>query len=330
MERTGPSFMLRNMTMDCNAVGNPKFINNLPGSCTAISIGGSYITISDLDIIGFGTKAPRECFPVFVQGGLNMTNVVMERCVFRSPAPVNTDGMSTANIAPQDGKTATGIVIRNCSVFDMSSAFPYSHGFLAPLMESNLVSGCDIGLYLEPGSGSGFDADWVLRRSTFTNVHTGIYLQYVPGLYAKHVKSIAVVSNTMVLKKDSTEFFGGPCTVSAGFAICDVSPGGLGTLDVLSFTNNLVKFADGLLDPNARNGGFLLSDTVTANVINNQIQLGTGMEIQVNPSDVGMTVTASGNTDLSSNPLAPAPFVVFPVITSQPQGQVVNLGQAVV
>src|SRR5271166_576162 len=59
-------FEVQNMTLDCNAAGNPIFVNGL-GGVGAINTQGSNILIQNVKVINFGTShVGTECFVIFI------------------------------------------------------------------------------------------------------------------------------------------------------------------------------------------------------------------------------------------------------------------------
>jgi len=57
--------MLHDLTLDCNASGNPKFRDGI-GAVGAVNVVGNNILFSDLKIEHFGTgKRGVECFPLW-------------------------------------------------------------------------------------------------------------------------------------------------------------------------------------------------------------------------------------------------------------------------
>src|SRR5206468_9674843 len=71
------------------------------GAIGAVAVVGNNMKFTRLKVIGFGTKATRECFVMFVSpdGPSNhppgFGNVIIEDCIFTDPAPDNTDGLTT-------------------------------------------------------------------------------------------------------------------------------------------------------------------------------------------------------------------------------------------
>jgi hypothetical protein len=198
-DATADGFELHNLTLDCNALGNPKFTNHL-GAVGAICTAGSNILIRGIKVIGFGTGVRGvECFAILINPGpalswRSFNNITIDSCVFTSPAQGNQDGLTCAAIVADAGVTLTNTSITNCWFIDLASDFSYSHAFFAERCTGNYVENCEIGTYTEPAS---VQPDlWVMQNNTFVNVYAGAYVQFHP---TGKLQDLEFLYNTVVL-----------------------------------------------------------------------------------------------------------------------------------
>ena len=135
-DATADGFEVQNLTLDCNALGNPKFTSHL-GAVGAINTAGSNMLIRDIKVIGFGTGLRGiECFAVLIFPGpalswRSFNNITIDSCVFTSPVQGNQDGLTCVTIATNAGVTLTNTSITNCWFIDLASDFSFSHAFFA-------------------------------------------------------------------------------------------------------------------------------------------------------------------------------------------------------
>jgi hypothetical protein len=123
---------VQNLTLDCNALGNPKFTNGL-GAVGAIITNGSNMLIRGVKVVGFGTsRVGAECFVVLINPGpalsyRSFNNITIDSCVFTAPVQGNKDGLGCVTIASNAGVTLTNSSVTNCWFIDVASDFSYSH-----------------------------------------------------------------------------------------------------------------------------------------------------------------------------------------------------------
>jgi hypothetical protein len=198
-DATADGFELHNLTLDCNALGNPKFVNHL-GAVGAINTAGSNILIRGVKVIGFGTsRAGTECFVVMIIPGPALSlrsydNITIDGCVFTNPAQGNQDGLTCVTIASEAGVTMTNTSVTNCWFIDLASDFTYSHAFFAEKCTGNYVQNCETGTYTEPAFP--LANPWVVQNNTFVNVSAGAAVKFhATGL----LQDLEFLDNTVVL-----------------------------------------------------------------------------------------------------------------------------------
>ena len=207
-DATADGFELHNLTLDCNALGNPKFVNHL-GSIGAISAAGSNILIQGIKVIGFGTsQAGSECFAVSIYPGPALSwrsfdNITIDSCVFTNPVQGNQGGLTCVNIGSIAGITLTNSSITNCWFIDLASDFGYSHAFFAERCIGNYVQNCDTGTYTEPIAPQ--PNPWVVQNNTFVNVYAAAAVSFhATGL----LQDLEFLDNTVVLNNTPTRLTG--------------------------------------------------------------------------------------------------------------------------
>jgi len=207
-DATADGFELQNLTLDCNASGNPIFTNHL-GAVGAINTAGSNILIRQIKVIGFGTSLPGvECFAVLFFPGpalswRSFNNITIDSCVFTSPAQGNQDGLSCVTIGTTAGVTLTNTSITNCWFIDLASDFGYSHAFFAEQCTGNYVQNCDTGSYTEPASVQ--PNPWVVQNNTFVNVYCGVAVKFHA---TGKIQDLEFLDNTVVLRNTYTRMTG--------------------------------------------------------------------------------------------------------------------------
>jgi len=148
------------MTLDCNAVNQPKWTGS-GGTIGAIGCqGGDHLSIQNVKLIGWGTATVKyECFPIGIfsanMSNRSMNHILIDSCLFTSPATGNKDGVSCAGInddAKNNVIADSTCVISNCQFIDCFSGtgFGYQHCYGAPSCINNFSINCDIGFFLEP------------------------------------------------------------------------------------------------------------------------------------------------------------------------------------
>ena len=184
----------RDLTIDCNAVNQPKW-TGAGGSIGAISSTAGYnITIQRVKTINFGTATPRnECFPVLIypkpgQSNISMHNIVIDSCIFTQPAAGNKDGCSASGIsddAANHNIADTTCVISNCQYINCYSStsgqpgdFSYQHCYGAPRCINNFSINCDVGFYLEPAELQFPSITTLVQGNTYINVNRMAYILF--------------------------------------------------------------------------------------------------------------------------------------------------------
>src|SRR5258708_11340201 len=134
----------------CDRKTGTEWASGTQGMVGAINLFGNNLKFTRLKVIGFGTKAASECFPmvsvppVGQSPPLHMGNVLIEDCVFSNPATNNHDGLTTMSVFGPSPNTLTNAVIRRCTVSGVRTHFTYSHGFTASRVENCLVNDCHV------------------------------------------------------------------------------------------------------------------------------------------------------------------------------------------
>jgi len=201
-------FEVQNMTLDCNAAGNPKFVNGL-GGVGAINTQGNNILIKGVKVINFGTsRVGTECFVIFVVPAASFKwrsfdNIQVQNCIFTSPATGNKDGLSCVDISGASGVTMTNTAVVNSSFIDLQSDFTYSHAFYAEQCTGNFVQNCESGTYSEPATPQ--NSPWLVQNNTFTNVSEGAVINFHPN---GRVQELRFLDNTVVLRNTVGVFSG--------------------------------------------------------------------------------------------------------------------------
>jgi hypothetical protein len=231
-----------------------EWASSSQGSVTAIALGGSNMKFIDLSIVGFGTKALRECFPMFISGTANpaspvhLGNVLIEHCTFSEPATNNADGLTTLVCVASPPDTLTNAIIRHCTISGMRPYFGYSQGFSANHVENCVVSDCTRAVYFEPDAHLDDLGPVLIRSNEFVNVDSAVYLTSHPGSL---FDSITCLNNEIVL----SGAFGW------GFAACDAcSPGPSASITNVTMLNNVIRYRGWLPRPQGVSGGLAYSD----------------------------------------------------------------------
>ena len=198
-DATADGFEVQNLTLDCNALGNPKFTNHL-GAVGAISTAGNNMLIRNIKVIGFGTGLRgTECFAVLIYPGpalswRSFNNIIIDSCVFTSPVQGNQDGLTCVTIATNAGVTLTNTSITNCWFIDLASDFSFSNAFFAEKCIGNYVQNCQTGSYTEPSSVQ--PNPWVVQNNTFVNVYNGLSVKFHA---TGKLQDLEFLDNTVVL-----------------------------------------------------------------------------------------------------------------------------------
>jgi hypothetical protein len=252
-DATADGFELHDLTLDCNAPGNPKFRDGL-GAIGAINVVGNNILFSNLRIEHFGTgKRGVECFPVSCYAGVGHAggqyeNIRLENSVFAEPAMGNKDGLSCAVIAASTSARLDGAIV-NCRFINVKSDFTYSHAFAAPLCEGNEVIGCDTGFYLEPDDRQ--FGTWIIRKNRFRDI---VVAAMVNWHSEGALNTIQFEHNDVVLRGDPQRFSVALAADDSGLKSGDRRP----TIQKVIFRNNRISLAESSKNQLTRTAGLLL------------------------------------------------------------------------
>jgi hypothetical protein len=277
-----------------------QWASGTQGMIGALYAAGNNLKFTDLKVVGFGTKAGRECFPMFLSLGggpaVHFGNIVVENCTFAEPATNNTDGVIALSLTALPPHTVTNAIIRGCAVTGLKRHFNASVGFCAVDIRDSLVSDCGGGVYFEPFPSDGDDLGPVLIRSNrFINVDHGVHVLSHPG---GQFDSITCLGNEIVL------------TGAGGWGIssCDVcGVGPSGSITNVTALNNIIRYADWQPRPGSQEGGFLYSDIQHAVIGNNIIALGTANTFRVRECPAGVIIPPLPTEDCEGHVTLP-PF----------------------
>jgi hypothetical protein len=300
-------FEVHDMTLDCNATGNPNFIDT-KASCSAISTAGSDITISNVVIRGFGVRNTNglECFPVFIapdyallsnhpERGNLFKNVIVDNCLFESPATGCIGALTCCALGGGPGFEVVSNVIRNSTFLNAdSSGIDYPHGPIAPLIENCTVVNCDCGVYIEPRLVEGID--YMIRSNVFRDVRIGVGMQWAAS--GARVKSVSVVGNKFYPRCEEKA-----AAFDDRYGIADLGNAGI---DNLIIRDNLVDFGN---CSSTGTAGFGVCRVDNLTIDNNQINLGSGgptangREVELYSSSVGVRQISRNTTPSGASPM---------------------------
>jgi len=199
-------FEVQDMTLDCNAAGNPTFVNGL-GAVGAVDTQGSNILIKGVKVINFGTsRVGTECFVVILSPEADFSwrsfdNIQVQNCIFTSPATGNKDGLSCIVLGGATGVNVTNTAVVNSSFLDLESDFSYSHAFYAEQCTGNIVRNCQTGTYAEPAAP--LMRPWLVQNNTFTNVSQGAQIKFHSN---GRVQELRFLNNTVILRNTLGSF----------------------------------------------------------------------------------------------------------------------------
>jgi len=297
-DATVDGFELHDLTLDCNASGNPKFRNGI-GAVGAVNVVGNNLLFSNLKVEHFGTgKRGVECFPVYCYAGPGhdggqYENIRLENSLFTEPATGNKDGLSCAAISASTTARLEGAIV-NCRFINLESDFSYSHAFGAALCEGNVVIGCDTGFYLEPDDRQ--FGTWTIRNNKFRDIMTAVMVNWHP---TGSLNTVQFEDNDVVLRVD-------PQRTSAAFAVDDsgLKPGNQRpTVAKVVFRNNRISLAQPSKQQVERAAGIVLVSqdarySVGELVLeNNVFSLPSGREMIISPSTVVRSFLQHNNVD---------------------------------
>jgi len=275
------------------------------GMIGAIFVPGSNMKFTQLRIIGFGTKAGRECFPMAIappafSRPTSFGNVLVEDCIFAEPATNNTDGITTLVIAATAPDTLTNAVIRRTTIKGLKPFFYYSHGFSAVHVEDCTVEDTQVAVYFEPQPGGGEDPGPVLVRSNrFVNVDFGFSILSHPHA---RFEGMTCLDNEIVV---SGRAAGG----AARCIICASGPSE--PIRNVTVLNNFIRYADWRPQPFGVDWGLLYSDIRHATFGNNIIALGpSGLRVLSCPG--GPIYPPPPTEDCDGRVLVPPGEITYP------------------
>ncbi len=288
-----------------------RWASGTQGMVGAVNLYGSNLKFTHLRIVGFGTKAGRECFPI----GLSplpdprtprVGNVLVEDCTFTEPATQNTDGLTVLNIGGNSIVSLTNAVVRRCTMSGLRPWFTYSHAASAGRIENCLVVDCTQAVYYEPVAGENV-GPVLIRSNLFLNVAGGVYMLTYPGAT---FDSITCLDNEIVLS-------GG----GSGLAVCDLCLGPpSGTVTNITALNNIIRYPGWAPRPFSPDWGLFYSDIQHAVFGNNVVALGNASALRVRHCPIGVMPGAPFVEDCDHpGPGTPGPSTPLPCLdTLQP------------
>jgi len=280
-----------------------QWASGTQGMVGAVDILGSNLKFTRLKIVGFGTKAGRECFVMFfftqasLPTPLRLGNILIEDCLVTEPATNNTDGLSVLALAATPPHSLTNAIIRRCTVKGVRPYFGYSHAFGAAQLEDCLVEDCEKAVYFEPNAKTVDDLGHILiRRNRFINVNFGLHML---SQAAAEFDSITFTDNEVVLS-------GGG---GAGFSVCDTcNLGPSGTVTNITLLNNIIRYPDWAPRPAGFEGGLPYTNMRHAIIGNNVVALGTAYEFRIRDCPAGLIPSPDPVEDCTyADPTPPPP-----------------------
>jgi hypothetical protein len=297
-DATVDGFELHDLTLDCNASGNPKFRDGI-GAVEAINVIGNNLLYSNLKVEHFGTgKRGVECFPVSCYVGPGHPfgrygNIRLENSVFTEPAGGNKDGLSCVVIGASTNARVDGAIV-NCRFIHLRSDFSYSHAFAAPLCEGNEVIDCEVGFYLEPADRQ--FGTWIVRNNRFRDMIAAVMVNWHP---AGSLNAIQFEDNNVVLEGDPDPFSVALTVIDTGLKSGDQRP----TIAKIIFNNNQISQAEPSTDKIAQIAGLTLVSREALYSVqelileNNVFRLPPRREMIISPAPVVRSLIQHGNVD---------------------------------
>jgi len=248
------------------------------GMIAALDVLGNNLKFTRLKVIGFGTKAGRECFPFRIVNPFVtplVGNILVEDCLFAEPATNNTEGVTAIVVTGKQG-SLTNTVIRRCTIRGLGEHFPgASQGIGANVVENCLIERCGMALYYEPDSAIDDIGSIVIRSNRFVNVQRGVWIQFHPG---RRLGPMTFTDNEVVLSPAG----------GMGFGACDIcTTGPSGSISNVVALRNVIRYADWQPRPSNNEMGFHYSDMGHAVFANNIVALGTRFGLRVRPCPGG-------------------------------------------
>ena len=293
---------------------NSPWTCSFQGMVGAVLMHGSNVKFTRLKIVGFGTKAGKECFPFAYQvesrdgAPIHFENVLVEDCVFAEPAAFNNDGITVVTMVAKPPATLSNGVIRRCTVTGVKSHSVYSSAFTAAHVEDCLVQDCGVGIYFEPNAGHISSVGPVLiRNNKFVNVNSGVNFLFHPGA---QFEALTLVGNEIVLN---------PAGGGWGLSVCDTcQPGTSGSITNVTALNNIVRYPDWTPHPANPEGGLSYSDMHQAVYGGNIIALGNASALWVRQCPVGQVVIPQPVEDCAAVVTELAPPSIPPLCMDTP------------
>jgi len=295
---TVDGFELHDLTLDCDALGNPDFRDGI-GAVGAINVVGNNLLFANLKIEHFGTgKLGVECFPIFCFAGSGhefgqYQNIRLENSLFTEPAHGNKDGLSCVVIGASTNARVDGAIV-NCQFINLKSDFLYSHAFGAPLCEGNEVMGCEIGFYLEP-----FDhqpGSWIIRKNRFRDINSAVMVKWHP---TGSLNTIQFENNDVVLEDNPEPFSVALAVDDTGLNPGDQRP----TIAKIIFRKNQISQAEPSRESVERIAGLTLVSPEARYSVqellleNNVFRLPLGREMIISPAPVVRIFIQHNNVD---------------------------------
>lgn len=293
-------FELHNLTLDCNASGNPKFRDGT-GAVGAINVVGNNLLFSNLKVEHFGTgKRGVECFPFFCDAGAGhagaqYANIRLENSLFTEPTTGNKDGLTCAAIGASTNAGIQGAIV-NCRFINLRSDFTYSHAFGAPVCEGNEVIGCEDGFYLEPDDRQ--SGAWIIRNNRFRDVIAAVMIKWHPE---GDLNTIEFENNDVVLEAVPQRLCAGFTVDDSGLKPSDQRP----NIAKVIFRNNRINLTQRSKNQDSGIAGlFLVSREGSYSVgelllEDNLFNLRHGREMIISPSPVVRSFLQHHNVDSS-------------------------------
>jgi hypothetical protein len=281
------------------------------GMVGAISVSGNNLKFTHLKVIGFGTKAGREGFPMFICPNrpaeiVRIGNIIVEDCVISNPATSNTDGISALNMNGNDRVIVTNAVVRRCTISGLRPYFSYSHGYAAARVENSVVMNCGEAIYYEPDSnpaaGNDHPGSVLLSSNLFLDVDSGINISTHPGA---SFESITCLRNEIVLSGRTTGW---------GFGICDTCyVGPTSTTTNVTMLRNIIRYADWAPRPSSLDIGFYYSNIQHALFGGNIVALGSSGSLRVRSCPSGLIPSTDSVEDCDHLVVIPPPPPTYPI-----------------
>jgi hypothetical protein len=313
--------LIKDLTLDVNAVNNVAFTGGA-GALIAIRVYGNNIRVSGCEIIGFGTGAEAECFPVVVGRTRNFFQTeqrgcnVIEGCIFHSQAP-NSQGPITCILMGSQGATASlgyllrNDVVRDCQFYGLERPANGSavHGVTAPIILNCIFDGIDDPVYTEA---QGFPYQSVTAAYDHLVVQGCTFRDYKFAVTFRQAKPASSVKSLSIRDNHFYSREGIHRTEGIAIVMLTAVEDPLLALERLIIENNVAMHMDGHFSNDGTSGGtcFIWSDTegggikLARNVVirNNVIDLRDSIYLSVN--DVVPQATCIETQTITGNIMA--------------------------